>query len=108
MFSSVQSMIRNYYYFSFLLLGIPDYRSEEVGLYAKSNHKPVQHQEFVKYPRVRQRYWARNFVGWPRFSRIEPNASHHSIRELEKVKTLKTYELCFLVTLQCFVFTFMY
>ncbi|XP_075983496.1 sirtuin 4 [Anticarsia gemmatalis] len=65
--------------------GIPDYRSEEVGLYARSNHKPIQYQEFVKYPRVRQRYWARNFIGWPRFSSIQPNATHHSIRELEKL-----------------------
>lgn len=67
-------------------LGIPDYRSEEVGLYARSNHKPVQYQEFVKYPKVRQRYWARNFIGWPRFSAVQPNDSHHSIRNLEKVR----------------------
>ncbi|CAB3220587.1 unnamed protein product [Arctia plantaginis] len=64
--------------------GIPDYRSEEVGLYARSNHKPVQYQEFVKYPKVRQRYWARNFVGWPRFSSVQPNATHFAIRDLEK------------------------
>ncbi|XP_053617672.1 NAD-dependent protein deacylase Sirt4 isoform X2 [Plodia interpunctella] len=31
--------------------GIPDYRSEEVGLYARSNHKPIQYQEFIKYPK---------------------------------------------------------
>ncbi|KAJ2942829.1 hypothetical protein O0L34_g15017 [Tuta absoluta] len=64
--------------------GIPDYRSEEVGLYARSNHKPIQYQEFVKYPRVRQRYWARNFVGWPRFSAVQPNATHFAVRDLEK------------------------
>ncbi|KAI8442288.1 hypothetical protein MSG28_005842 [Choristoneura fumiferana] len=70
---------------SSLSTGIPDYRSEEVGLYARSNHKPVQYQEFVKYPKVRQRYWARNFVGWPRFSSVEPNGSHLAINRLEKV-----------------------
>ncbi|XP_047511551.1 NAD-dependent protein deacylase Sirt4 [Pieris napi] len=64
--------------------GIPDYRSEEVGLYARTNHKPIQYQDFVKYPKVRQRYWARNFVGWPRFSAIQPNATHFSIKDLEK------------------------
>ncbi|CAD0204466.1 unnamed protein product [Chrysodeixis includens] len=64
--------------------GIPDYRSEEVGLYARSNHKPIQYQEFVKYPKVRQRYWARNFIGWPRFSAVQPNVTHLAIRELEK------------------------
>lgn len=67
------------------LTGIPDYRSEEVGLYARSNHKPIQYQEFVKYPKTRQRYWARNFIGWPRFSKIEPNATHHTITKLQKV-----------------------
>ncbi|CAG4933257.1 unnamed protein product [Colias eurytheme] len=64
--------------------GIPDYRSEEVGLYARTNHKPIQYQEFVKYPKVRQRYWARNFVGWPRFSSIQPNSTHIAIRDLQK------------------------
>ncbi|XP_013189621.2 NAD-dependent protein deacylase Sirt4 [Amyelois transitella] len=64
--------------------GIPDYRSEEVGLYARSNHKPIQYQEFVKYPKARQRYWARNFVGWPRFSSIQPNATHFSITKMQK------------------------
>ncbi|CAH2051917.1 unnamed protein product, partial [Iphiclides podalirius] len=67
-------------------LRIPDYRSEDVGLYARSNHKPVQYQEFIKYAKVRQRYWARNFVGWPRFSTVLPNATHYAIRELEKAK----------------------
>lgn len=47
--------------------GIPDYRSEEVGLYARSNHKPVFYQEFCKSEASRKRYWARNYVGWPRF-----------------------------------------
>ncbi|KAH1011237.1 hypothetical protein HUJ04_000650 [Dendroctonus ponderosae] len=44
--------------------GIPDYRSKEVGLYERTNHKPIQHIEFIKSATVRQRYWARNFVGW--------------------------------------------
>lgn len=65
--------------------GIPDYRSEEVGLYARSNHKPIQYQEFVKYPKVRQRYWARNFIGWPRFSCITPNVTHYAVAKLEKI-----------------------
>ena len=37
--------------------GIPDYRSEAVGLYARSNHRPIQHQDFMKFKHVRQRYW---------------------------------------------------
>lgn len=66
--------------------GIPDYRSEEVGLFARSSSKPIQYQEFVKKKEVRQRYWARNFVGWPRFSSIEPNYNHKFLKEFELSK----------------------
>lgn len=48
--------------------GIPDYRSAEVGLYARSNHKPVLYKEFCNSEATRRRYWARNYVGWPRFN----------------------------------------
>lgn len=64
--------------------GIPDYRSAGVGLYARSNHRPVQHMEFVKSPAIRQRYWARNFVGWPNFSSTEPNATHYALARFER------------------------
>jgi len=47
--------------------GIPDYRSAEVGLYARNNHKPILHKEFCNSKAIRKRYWARNYVGWPRF-----------------------------------------
>ncbi|CAG9857476.1 unnamed protein product [Phyllotreta striolata] len=63
--------------------GIPDYRSEEVGLYARTNHKPIQHQEFLRHPHIRRRYWARNFVGWDAFRQRQPNPVHYSIRNLE-------------------------
>lgn len=65
------------------IVGIPDYRSEEVGLYARKNHKPIQHQEFIKYPNIQQRYWARNYVGWEIFSERQPNVNHYCIRNLE-------------------------
>ncbi|KAI4454881.1 nad-dependent protein lipoamidase sirtuin-4 [Holotrichia oblita] len=65
--------------------GIPDYRSEEVGLYARSNHKPMQYQQYLKSKAARQRYWARNFIGWPRFSTCQPNVTHISVRDLELV-----------------------
>ncbi|KAH8329871.1 hypothetical protein KR067_006088 [Drosophila pandora] len=64
--------------------GIPDYRSEGVGLYARTNHKPIQHMEFVKSSAVRKRYWARNFVGWPSFSATQPNATHHALARFER------------------------
>ncbi|KAL7742809.1 hypothetical protein ACLKA6_019618 [Drosophila palustris] len=64
--------------------GIPDYRSAGVGLYARTNHKPIQHMEFVKSINVRKRYWARNFVGWPNFSSTQPNATHHALSRFER------------------------
>ncbi|XP_026684292.1 NAD-dependent protein deacylase Sirt4-like [Diaphorina citri] len=63
--------------------GIPDYRSEGVGLYARSDKRPVQFQDFLKSRRVRIRYWARNFVGWPRFSSFQPNANHYALKQME-------------------------
>lgn len=55
-----------------------------MGLYARTNHKPIQHMEFVRSQAVRQRYWARNFVGWPRFSSVEPNAIHTSLARFQR------------------------
>ncbi|XP_038056575.1 NAD-dependent protein lipoamidase sirtuin-4, mitochondrial-like [Patiria miniata] len=64
--------------------GIPDYRSEGVGLYARSNNRPITYQDFLRSPSRRRRYWARNFVGWPRFSSVLPNASHWTFAEWER------------------------
>ena len=63
--------------------GIPDYRSEKVGLYARTNRRPVQHADFIRYASARQRYWARNFVGWPSFSTVSPNRCHEILSEWE-------------------------
>lgn len=41
----------------------------------------------------RQRYWARSFVGWQRFSQAAPNAAHRALARLEsdgKIDTLIT------------------
>ena len=59
--------------------GLPDYRSEGVGLYAKKDHKVTQHQTFVKSLKARKSYWARNFVGWPRWSQVMPNEAHKTL-----------------------------
>ncbi|XP_022103732.1 NAD-dependent protein lipoamidase sirtuin-4, mitochondrial-like [Acanthaster planci] len=63
--------------------GIPDYRSEGVGLYARSDSRPIQYQDFLKSASKRRRYWARNFVGWPKFSSVLPNAAHWALAEWE-------------------------
>ncbi|XP_041673396.1 NAD-dependent protein lipoamidase sirtuin-4, mitochondrial [Cheilinus undulatus] len=64
--------------------GIPDYRSEGVGLYARTDRRPMQHAEFVRSAKSRQRYWARNFVGWPQFSSHQPNAAHKVLQSWEE------------------------
>ena len=64
--------------------GLPDYRSKDVGLYERTNRRPMMYQEFLKSSSARQKYWARNFVGWPWFSKAQPNASHLAIYEWEQ------------------------
>ncbi|XP_053206043.1 NAD-dependent protein deacylase Sirt4-like [Panonychus citri] len=64
--------------------GVPDYRSAKVGLYARSNHKPIQYQEFITDQSVRRRYWARNYIGFDNFSRIRPNAGHLLLSKWER------------------------
>ncbi|KAI1294906.1 NAD-dependent protein deacylase Sirt4 [Halotydeus destructor] len=63
--------------------GLPDYRSEEVGLYARSNHKPIEQKEFVENEERRKRYWARNYNGWPRLVNIQPNIAHRTLADWE-------------------------
>uniref|UniRef100_A0A8R1DNH8 NAD-dependent protein deacylase n=1 Tax=Caenorhabditis japonica TaxID=281687 RepID=A0A8R1DNH8_CAEJA len=63
--------------------GIPDYRSKDVGLYARIAHKPIYHQEFMKSERCRQRYWSRNYLAWPKFGSAAPNINHYSLAKWE-------------------------
>ena len=65
--------------------GIPDYRSEKVGLYARTNRRPMKYQEFISSELARQKYWARSFVGWPKFSSFQPNVCHWIFSEWERV-----------------------
>ncbi|XP_074528071.1 NAD-dependent protein lipoamidase sirtuin-4, mitochondrial [Halichoeres trimaculatus] len=64
--------------------GIPDYRSEGVGLYARTDRRPMQYAEFIRSAKSRQRYWARNFVGWPQFSSHQPNSAHSVLQRWEE------------------------
>ena len=65
--------------------GIPDYRSEKVGLYATSDKRPIQHKAFMDSAAARRSYWARNFVGWPRWSKFEPNEAHRALYRWERL-----------------------
>jgi len=60
--------------------GIPDYRGPEGRLRSR---KPMQLKEFVGSPEGRARYWSRSAVGWPVFSKAQPNATHHALAALE-------------------------
>jgi NAD-dependent SIR2 family protein deacetylase len=61
--------------------GIPDYRDLRG---AWKRPRPVQHGEFVRDLRVRRRYWARSFVGWPKISSARPSRAHHALARLEE------------------------
>ena len=61
--------------------GIPDYRDANGGW---KRQQPVTYQAFVGEPTTRQRYWARSLVGWRRFGRAQPNATHHALARLEQ------------------------
>ncbi|XP_023336953.1 NAD-dependent protein deacylase Sirt4-like [Eurytemora carolleeae] len=63
--------------------GIPDYRSEGVGLYATSTKRPIQHKVFMESSKARQSYWARNYIGWPRWSNFQPNINHLTLARWE-------------------------
>lgn len=60
--------------------GIPDYRGPGTLRRARN---PVQYRDFLASAEARQRYWARSTLGWPAFSRAQPNAAHAALAELE-------------------------
>lgn len=53
--------------------GIPTYRTRD-GEWARST--PITDSQFRQSPSMRQRYWARSFVGWPLTSRAQPTQTH--------------------------------
>ena len=61
--------------------GIADYRDAQ-GHWKRP--PPVTYQAFVADHGVRQRYWARSLIGWPRFAAARPNAVHHALAALEQ------------------------
>jgi NAD-dependent SIR2 family protein deacetylase len=61
--------------------GIPDYRDRD-GQWKRP--PPVNYAAFMHEPAMRQRYWARSLVGWRRFGRALPNATHRALVALER------------------------
>jgi NAD-dependent SIR2 family protein deacetylase len=58
--------------------GIPDYRGPE-----SPPSNPMTIRQFTSDPAFRQRYWARNHVGWRHMDQTLPNAGHRALAELE-------------------------
>jgi NAD-dependent SIR2 family protein deacetylase len=59
--------------------GIPDYRGPD-----SPPSNPMTIRQFTSDPVFRQRYWARNHVGWRHMDDTQPNAAHRALAELER------------------------
>ena len=59
--------------------GIPDYRGPD-----SPPSNPMTIRQFTSDRAFRQRYWARNHVGWRHMHETLPNAGHRALAELER------------------------
>lgn len=59
--------------------GIPDYRSPD-----SPPANPMTIRQFTSSREYRQRYWARNHLGWRHMAATEPNAGHRALAALEQ------------------------
>jgi NAD-dependent SIR2 family protein deacetylase len=59
--------------------GIPDYRGPD-----SPPSNPMTIAQFTSDPVFRQRYWARNHVGWRHMDDTRPNAGHRALAALEE------------------------
>ena len=59
--------------------GIPDYRGPD-----SPPSNPMTIQQFTSDPVFRQRYWARNQVGWRHMDETLPNTGHRALAGLER------------------------
>lgn len=60
--------------------GIPDYRGPD-----SPPSNPMTIRQFTSDPAFRQRYWARNHVGWRHMHDTLPNAGHRALASLERM-----------------------
>ncbi|MHA7649231.1 Sir2 family NAD-dependent protein deacetylase [Mycobacterium sp. ML4] len=59
--------------------GIPDYRGPD-----SPPSNPMTIRQFTTDPLFRQRYWARNHLGWRHMDNRQPNAGHRALAALER------------------------
>lgn len=59
--------------------GIPDYRGPD-----SPPSNPMTIRQFTSDPVFRQRYWARNHLGWRHMDDTQPNAGHRALAALER------------------------
>lgn len=59
--------------------GIPDYRGPD-----SPPSNPMTIRQFTSDPAFRQRYWARNHLGWRHMDQTMPNAGHRALAALER------------------------
>ncbi|MEL6302549.1 MAG: NAD-dependent protein deacetylase [Pseudomonadota bacterium] len=60
--------------------GIPDYRDEK----GEWKHaRPVMYADFMAKLAVRQRYWSRSMLGWPRMAKAQPTECHTALADMQ-------------------------
>ncbi|OBH84861.1 NAD-dependent deacetylase [Mycobacterium sp. E2989] len=64
--------------------GIPDYRGPD-----SPPSNPMTIRQFTSDPVFRQRYWARNHVGWRHMDDTQPNAGHRALARLERAGVVR-------------------
>ncbi|MDA2890111.1 NAD-dependent protein deacetylase [Mycolicibacterium sp. BiH015] len=63
--------------------GIPDYRGPD-----SPPSNPMTIRQFTSDAVFRQRYWARNHLGWRHMDRTQPNAGHRALAALERANVV--------------------
>ncbi|GJN91037.1 hypothetical protein Rhopal_004052-T1 [Rhodotorula paludigena] len=64
--------------------GIRAYRGPG-GTYTIRKHRPIFYGEFINDAHMRQRYWARSYLGYPPVRRAESNPTHYAMAALQKM-----------------------
>ncbi|MDG1165608.1 MAG: NAD-dependent protein deacetylase [Porticoccaceae bacterium] len=65
--------------------GVPTYRDKQG---AWQRLPPVTHQQFMTEQSARQRFWARNMVGWRFMIEAQPNTAHLALAALENTNAV--------------------